>query len=744
MRHHKLCISKLVLNRAFRLGLSTALLVPTSFSVSVLLATNTWAACSPASGVVANPGTVLCLDDTLNQDPLRGYGTGAEDNVTLTVQQDATVTGDHNGLWLGDGASITNLGAITGTTSYALRTGTGASITNLGAIEGLGGGGVEAEDITSLTNSGTIKGDYSGVYGGFITMLTNTRSGTIEGDSYGIYSEYDDFGSLINYGNVMGSRFSGIYHEGGDFISLLNFGSMEGGDRGMEIYGDIVSLVNYGTIEGGDFGMEIDGDIVSLINYGTIRSSDAGSNNHGISADEISNLVNAGTIQGSDHAIRETNIGDTQLTLKAGSILIGAVDLGGGANTLNIGEGLSLNSVFDSDGGASLLAIGATSGAFVATQTQVDDGTLGAGETRVVTVDKSAFSGTGDAMAALTSGIGGAVQSRQAAVRSDPALSFSSNFASRYAAAEESSPAAFADFNLDAAPQMNPNRVWIEGFGAYRQDRGDRGGTDFDSLIGGLVAGFDVPLDGISSVGVLAGFAASTTQNETNTQDTNAISYYGGVYASTQAHGVAWDASLTLGYTDYDADRTTANNALPGGLETANADFGGWFINPQLTMTRQAANPLAGSALGALMATNTLEQMLTLSYTGLFLDGYTETGTTSPLTLNDRDVHLASARAALALPFEAIHEDGAQTTVRLVGGVEARTQFGDDTVSGTLLGQAVSTTVADDDFTAGAFVGLSSEYATANGMTAYANAEGLIETDAAWQVSATAGLRIAF
>jgi hypothetical protein len=143
-------------------------------------------------------------------------------------------------------------------------------------------------------------------------------------------------------------------------------------------------------------------------------------------------------------------------------------------------------------------------------------------------------------------------------------------------------------------------------------------------------------------------------------------------------------------------------------------------------------------------ALSRVEQSLTLSYAGLFLDGYTETGTTNPLTLNDRDVHVASARATLALPFERVEADGALTTVRLIGGVQARTQFGDDGVSGTLLGQAVSTTLSDDDASFGGFVGLAAEYQTTSGLTAYANAEALLETNSAYQLSATAGLRIAF
>jgi hypothetical protein len=189
-------------------------------------------------------------------------------------------------------------------------------------------------------------------------------------------------------------------------------------------------------------------------------------------------------------------------------------------------------------------------------------------------------------------------------------------------------------------------------------------------------------------------------------------------------------------------ERITANNLVAGGLETASADFGGWFINPQLTATNTMVLGSTATTMG--FALSRVEQSLTLSYASLFLDGYTETGTTNPLTLNDRDIHVASARATLALPFERVEADGALTTVRLIGGVQARTQFGDDGVSGTLLGQAVSTTLSDDDASFGGFVGLAAEYQTTSGLTAYANAEALLETNSAYQLSATAGLRIAF
>lgn len=527
--------------------------------------------------------------------------------------------------------------------------------------------------------------------------------------------------SIINNGTITGTE--GL--RANSITSLTNNGAINGrGSTGAAVHSlfSIGTLINSGAISGVHDGIYTE-DLDVLVNSGTITGRD------GVSANSITSLTNSGTISGvRDAIIQRGGATDTLLTLNAGSVLIGGVDLGGGTNTLNIGEGLSLNSEFESD---SDFVLGTTGGQLIAIDTSG-----GLANQVIAAVDISAFANFDDALAALTAGIGQTVQGRQAALRSDPAL----GFASRFAAAEEPRLDAFSPFN--DTPAVHPNRFWIEGFGAYRQDDGDRIGGEFDHRTGGLVAGVDVTVDALTSVGVMAGFAASTSENEIDTQKTDTTSFYAGLYASTQAMGLAWDASLTVGYTDYEQQRTTANNLVAGGLETASADFGGWFINPQLTATNSTPTGFTATPMGFGLAS--IEQSLTLSYAGLWLDGYTETGTTNPLTLNDRDVHVASARATITLPFERVEANGALTTLRLIGGLEARTQFGDDTVSGTLLGQAVSTTLGGDDQTLGGFLGLSGEYQTTIGLTAYANAEALIETDASWQLSATAGLRVAF
>lgn len=176
-------------------------------------------------------------------------------------------------------------------------------------------------------------------------------------------------------------------------------------------------------------------------------------------------------------------------------------------------------------------------------------------------------------------------------MRSTPALEFSTSFANRYAAAEKTSHAAFSDLDLTYAPHLNPNRFWIEGFGAYGQGQSKHVGRAIDVLSSDLVAGVDVPLDALTSQGVIAGFGVSTLENKINTQVSDATRFYAGFYNSTQAMGVAWDVSLTLGYTDYNTQRVIAGNLVASGLKTSKVDYGGFFIAPQIAMTRDAENP---------------------------------------------------------------------------------------------------------------------------------------------------------
>lgn len=67
--------------------------------------------CAPAA---ADGVSVICSGDTVNQNDPNGFGTGAEEGVTLEVLSGASVTGTGEGIDLGNDATINNAGSISG------------------------------------------------------------------------------------------------------------------------------------------------------------------------------------------------------------------------------------------------------------------------------------------------------------------------------------------------------------------------------------------------------------------------------------------------------------------------------------------------------------------------------------------------------------------------------------------------------------------------------------------------------
>lgn len=137
------------------------------------------------------------------------------------------------------------------------------------------------------------------------------------------------------------------------------------------------------------------------------------------------------------------------------------------------------------------------------------------------------------------------------------------------------------------------------------------------------------------------------------------------------------------------------------------------------------------------------EVSLSAHYAGLFLDSYEEHGAHGALEIDRREVHLLLGRAALALPTDYVHPDGAWTRLTPTVGVQGRTQFGDDDVEGALAGIDIDFLTGKDK-ALGAFAGLRLEHQTAHGLNLFAAAEGLLEDDGSTRLSAKGGLRMQF
>ncbi|CAN0562662.1 unnamed protein product, partial [Laminaria digitata] len=271
--------------------------------------------------------------------------------------------------------------------------GTTITINNAGTIEDAGSStAITTGGSILLTNSGIISGGQRAIFVDTITSLIN--SGNITSSSSDAIRA-DTISSLINSGSITSRDSIGIFVN--DTISnLLNSGTITSNTNAI-IGATISSLINNGTITGRLTGIVAGGDITSLTNSGIITSS----TNYAIRADTITSLTNGGTITGGTYAIWENGAGNTQLTLLAGSVIEGDIDLGGGINMLSVGPGLSLATTIEE-----LDAVGSTSDSpFVTDVTGVN--------TLVVVVDPTSFGLTDERLADLTGGIFGVLSSRQ-------------------------------------------------------------------------------------------------------------------------------------------------------------------------------------------------------------------------------------------------------------------------------------------------------------------------------------------
>ncbi|MEO0384369.1 MAG: autotransporter domain-containing protein, partial [Pseudomonadota bacterium] len=660
--------------------------------------------------------TVTTIDtaETLPRFPSNGDTLVVTESGSITSSVVDTVTGP---VGVGTTITVNNAGTIETISSLNTTITTGGSIllTNSGIISG-GRDAIRANAIVSLINSGSMTGsDEEAIDAVTITSLIN--SGIISGGQRAISA--DTITSLINSGSITGSGDDAIFVT--TITSLINSGSITSHDNVGVFATTISSLINSGTIVGRNAGVGAT-TITSLINSGTITSSS--SSGTSIGAATITSLINSGSIRGGTNAIRESGAGDTQLTLLAGSVIDGTIDLGGGINTLNVGSGLSLGSTILTEGSLAL-ELGTTNVPIVILSSAPVGGVV---TNQVASIDPTALGLTDEGLADLTGGIFGVLSSRQSGFGSGAYGGGSGISPLGYAPAADE-PAAFDAVMANERVRTSWN-VWGEVFGSYREQDGSGNATDTTSNVGGLVVGADGAFSDTLTLGGFLGGAWGQSEAENNTQETDTTSVFAGVYGAFVQPGVTYDFALVGGHSSYDRERQVANNLVAGGLETATADYNGWFLSPELTVRGTQFQHF--------------EPFVTLRYAGLFQDDVTETGTAAPLTLESQTLHLATGRLGVTLPYAWTYDDGSETRLRLTGGVEARRQFGGTTQRGVLLGQSIAFEAGDTDTVLGGFVGLDADHQIDVNIALYASGEALFETDNAMQLSGRAGIRVMF
>jgi hypothetical protein len=699
-----------------------------------------------------------CSNSTtlINTSTIFGTPVGLQDSATLTLtntaagtiagigaggagvaaNQDANVTnagtiagigagGNSYGIAAGRDSNVTNSGTISGTATaggagIGVYANQDANVTNSGAISGTGGPGqygvgvFAASRNANVTNSGTISGTAGAGgfgFGVYANTANVTNSGTISGDAYGVYINN---ANVTNSGTISGSA----YGIASSTASVTNSSTISGGLGG--IYASTANVTNTGTISGGSAGIFT--STANVTNSGTISGS-----TYGLAATNTAAVTNSGMIRGAT-ALEFGKNADT-LTLLPGSRIIGEINLGGGGDTVNF-RGGNQNLTFDTLTGASVT--GTTPFAVSGNQ--------------AATIDPTPFAANWRSLADFTRGVSDAVPvfSGSAPGGSAPLAFAGPDAPSRVDDAFAAIPglaSAYASeamvFKAPTAVSADGTTVWARGFAGQRIQQQDGVLFRNTNLFYGGMIGADFTARPDLRTGVFLGGGKTRTSIDLNQGGTDSDLVFGGAYARYDIGSSFLHGAIQGGGSRNTTTRTINNNLVANGLETASASFNGWYVSPELTLGHRFA-------LGQLMDANyTLTPSARVRYLYGAFDGYTETGTTAPLTVGEQTASTLEERGEVKLTRSVAFGPMNQLSTSLSGGVLGTQRVGNSIVNAALLGQAIPFATPGQANVWGGFGGLGLDWRSRN-VTFFAAAEYLALSDSSNVVSGRAGLRVGF
>lgn len=508
---------------------------------------------------------------------------------------------------------------------------------------------IAVNDNASITVSGTISTtgeEQHGIFAEDGADITITSTGSITGVGYGDrVINFTDGNTLINYGLLQTSGESARTINGGANNIIVNYGSIiaTGDSDSSPAYAVAIFLNDNGT------------DTNTVTNYGLIEASGA----------------DAGTGE-TTYAIRFEH-GNAILNIMSGSRIVGNIYFD--ANSTNV---VNFSNAISSDFTFEVAPTSFTSNGRVS----VDNGT------QILVIDPSGFAMLSPFLGALTDSVLDTIgqNTGQAGASSSDVISRASSLGY--------TPLSYSTRSYE----VSENRSWASVFGGYNQIGATSALNGGTVSYGGALAGMEFDTDS-GTMGFYLGSAVGRSESDYDAQSLYTSSALAGVYIEKE-FGPLWvNLSLNAGLLSFNQSRLVANNTSSTGVESAYASYDGWQIVPSLTVGVPLDLGVQTSQSSVLSAR--------INYVGTFLDGYTESGVSSPLTVASSKQQSLAAQVQLAIPFEKqLLENQKNSEFELTLGAEGQIDIGSNGTSGTVTGTGFNFSDSFGDSFAGV-IGLS-------------------------------------
>ena len=667
---------------------------------------------------------------------------------TGSVTNSGSVTvgggGFGEGIFVNGAGSVTNSGSVTvsGADGEGIFINGTGSVTNSGSVSLTGGGfgeGIFVNGNGSVTNSGsvTLTGLTTGGEAIFVNgagSVTNSGSVTLSGAGFGEGIFVNGNGSVANSGSVTltGGTTGGeaIFVNGNG--SVTNSGAVAitgtGFNQGITING-AGSVTNSGSVNaaGIGFGIKING-------AGSVTNSGSVVGGTGVFINGTSSILNTGTIVGTAGTAIELD-GPGTLTNVVGSRVVGAINLfGGGPNAVNF-QGGNWLFTFNTLSGATINTNGAPFVVSGNTVAVLDPTAIALADRSLMFVTGGVSQMLRDRFSGITTGGGGqsamsfaAPDSFGVAGQAQAPFANIPSVAMSYA----SDPKPILGKAPAAAPYYDTT-VWTSGFGGERiQDAYGSILPATETAFGGAI-GVDRSFGWDWRLGAFLGGGFGREAVELNVQTVDTDYFFGGVYGHVDWAAQFLNLALYGGSMSNASTRGVANNLVPGGFQSATANYGGWFISPELTYgIHIPGNDFVWTP------------RIIVRYVGGSIDGFTETGSAQNLSLGAQAINDLEERAEIEFSKVMPASFGGTFKTTADIGVIGLERLGNSNINAVLLGQNLAFVTPGAASAVGLVVGGAVQYRPTPSVALYLSAEGTVMSDNSVTGALAGGARISF